>query len=95
MDWRDMPPKTSTVRQIANLLATQYPELKPVGERWTYEFIKRHSDLASKWNRKYDYQHAKCEDPTLIRSCFKRIQNIKIEYEILDEDIWNFDKTGF
>jgi hypothetical protein len=60
MDQRGMPPRTSTVRQMASLLAAQGGS-RPVGERWVYDFIKRHDDLQSKWNRKYDYQRAKRE----------------------------------
>jgi len=73
-----MPPRVATVRQMASLLATQTAKSQPVGERWVYEFIKRHNDLQSKWNRKYDYQRAKCEDPVLIRAWFKRVQDTKI-----------------
>ena len=93
MDQRGMPPRNSTVRQMASLLATQRG-LQPVGERWVYDFVKRHDDLQSKWNRKYDYQRAKCEDPVLIRGWFKSVQDVKIQYGILDEDTWNFDETG-
>jgi hypothetical protein len=30
----------------------------------------------------------------LIRTWFKRVQDVKIQYRILDEDTWNFDETG-
>jgi len=95
MDQRGMPPRVATVRQMASLLATQNAKSQPVGERWVYEFIKRHNDLQSKWNRKYDYQRAKCEDPVLIRAWFKHVQDTKIQYGIFDEDTWNFDETGY
>ena len=97
MDQRGMPPRVATVRQMAGLLAAQYARpavLQPIGEKWVYNFIKRHNDLQSKYNRKYDYQRAKCEDPILIWGWFKRVQDIKIEYGILDADTWNFDETG-
>jgi len=94
-DQRGMPPRVAFVRQMASLLAAQHhPGSKPVGERWVYDFVKRHNDLQTKFNRKYDYQRAKCEDPVLIRAWFKLVQDIKIQYGILDEDTWNFDETG-
>jgi hypothetical protein len=37
----------------------------------------------------------KCEDSLLIQSWFKYVQDIKIQYRILDNDVWNFDKTSF
>src|ERR1700742_1886597 len=98
MGQRGMPPKIATVRQMASILATQGTEqIDPItaGQNWVRNFINRHNDLKSKYNRKYDYQRAKCEDLTLIRTWFKRIQDAKIHYGILDEDIWNFDETGF
>ena len=78
MDQRGMPPRIATVRQMASLLAAQHTKSQPVGERWVHNFIKRHSDLQSKWNGKYDYQRAKCEDPIFIRAWFKRVEDTKI-----------------
>jgi hypothetical protein len=37
-----------------------------VSERWITRFIKWHDELISKYTRKYDYQHAKCEDLEVI-----------------------------
>src|SRR5205809_901373 len=51
--------------------------------------------LKSKYNRKYDYQRAKCEDPELIRGWFECVRSVITEYGILDDDIYNFDETGF
>ena len=93
-----MSPRIVTVQQMASLLATQYTGfaiLQPIGERWAYNFIKHHDDLRSKYNRRYDYQWSKCEDPTLIRNWFKRFHDIILQYGILNEDIYNFDETGF
>ena len=98
MDQRGMPPRIATVRQMAGVLAVQKAGLSTplrVGPNWVSRFIKRHNDLQTKFNRKYDYQRAKCEDPVLIRGWFKRVQDIKIQYGILNDDTWNFDETGF
>jgi hypothetical protein len=82
---------------MASILATQGTESTTplsVGQCWVSQFIKRYDDLQSKYNCKYDYQRAKCEDPTLIQGWFKCIEDTKAQYGILDEDIWNFDETG-
>jgi hypothetical protein len=47
------------------------------------------------YNRKYDYQRAKCEDPVLIQGWFSVVRNLIAKYGILEEDIYNFDETGF
>ena len=66
-----------------------------VGQNWVYNFIRRHDSLKSKYTRKYDYQRAKCEDPTVIRNWFRLVQNTIAKYRIVKEDIYNFDKARF
>ena len=45
--------------------------------------------------RKYDYQRAKCEDLKVICEWFAFVYNVKVKYGILDDDLYNFDETGF
>ncbi|KAL2887392.1 hypothetical protein HOO65_050513 [Ceratocystis lukuohia] len=45
--------------------------------------------------RKYDYQRAKREDPTIIRNWFQLVANTIAKYGIRSDDIYNFDETGF
>ena len=74
MDQRGMPPRIATVRQMANILVAQHAGpaiLKPIGQYWVQNYIKRHNDLKSQYNYKYNYQWAKCEDPVLIWDWFK------------------------
>jgi hypothetical protein len=65
-----MPPQIETVRQMAGILAAQHAgsaSIQPIGKNGVPTFLKRHNDLQTKFNRKYDYQRAKCEDSMLIR----------------------------
>ena len=95
MDRRGMPPRIMAVREMARLLVAQHERSTTVGQNWVRNFIDRHDTLKSKYNRKYDYQRAKCEDPELIQAWFQRIQATIAEYGILEDDIYNFDETGF
>ena len=63
-----MPPRIATLWEMASVLAAQRAEdpIKPIGEKWVYNFIKRNDDLQSKFNCKYDYKCAKCKNPVLI-----------------------------
>jgi hypothetical protein len=90
-----MPPTVATVRVMASLLASQHGRQITAGKNWVYNFIKRHETLKSKYNRKYDYKRAQCEDLALIRAWFQRVQSTITEYGILDQDIYNFNETGF
>jgi hypothetical protein len=100
MEERGLPLGADSIQQIANLLLQKRSDADEdksctVGQRWVYNFVRRHDTLQSRYNRKYDYQQAKCEDPTLIRDWFRLVQNTISKYGIQDKDIYNFDKTGF
>ncbi|KAL2887303.1 hypothetical protein HOO65_050424 [Ceratocystis lukuohia] len=70
-------------------------DASPVGKRWASNFIKRQPDLKTCFNRRYDYERAKCEDPVLIRDWFRLVESTIAKYGINTADIYNFDKTGF
>jgi hypothetical protein len=82
------------VEDIANSLCANR-DIPPVGKRWAYNFIKRQPELKTRQFRRYDYQRAKCEDPTIIRGWFRLVENTIAKYGIRSDDIWNFDETGF
>ena len=45
--------------------------------------------------RKYNYQRAKYEDLKVICEQFALIYNVKVKYNILNNDLYNFNETGF
>ena len=59
------------------------------------QYIQCHDELFSKYSQKYDYQQAKCEDPELIMRWYKCFHDAIEKYEILEQDIYNMDETGF
>ncbi|KAJ0150407.1 Periostin [Fusarium oxysporum f. sp. albedinis] len=94
LDSRGFPSRLSYVEDMANsLLANR--NAPPVGKRWAHNFVKRQLELKTRQSRKYDYQRAKCEDPTIIRGWFRLVENTIAKYGIRSDDIWNFDETGF
>jgi hypothetical protein len=80
---------------MAALLICQRVPTATVGKNWASRFINSDDRIKSKYNRKFDYQRAKCEDPILIRGWFQRVQATITEYGIDINDIYNFDETGF
>jgi hypothetical protein len=71
---------------------------QPIGKNWVTEFVKRHDSLNCRFARRYNYvlyQRALCEDPKVIKDWFKRLKEFQEEHGIQDEDIYNFDETGF
>ncbi|KAJ3464857.1 hypothetical protein MRS44_009643 [Fusarium solani] len=94
LDSRGFPPRLRGVEEMANRLLADRDSL-PVGKRWASNFIKRHPDLKTRFFRKYDYQRAKCEDPTIIRNWFTLVANTIAKYGVRLDDIYNVDETGF
>ena len=97
LDARWFPPRISVVREIANIILATRGETPPqtVGQNWVRNFINRHEILQTKYNRKYDYHRAQCEDPVIIQGWFELVRNTIAKYGILNEDVYNFDETGF
>src|SRR5450432_3088622 len=100
MDQRGLAPRPDSVRQMADLLLQKRSNsnsnpISQVGQNWVYNFVQRHKALQTRYNRKYDYQRAKCEDPQVIKDWFRLVKNMIAKYGIQEEDIYNFDETGF
>jgi len=87
-------PRLCYVEDMANQLLRER-DASPVGKLWAYNFVKRQPELRTRISRKYDYQRAKCEYLKIIREWFALVYNTKAKYGILDEDMYNFDETGF
>jgi hypothetical protein len=66
-----------------------------VGTKWVANFVERHSELSSVYNRKFDIQRAEVEDPETISKSFTLVGNTIAKHGVLEEDIFNFDETGF
>ncbi|RKK79541.1 hypothetical protein BFJ71_g16207 [Fusarium oxysporum] len=94
LDSRGFPPRLRDVEEMANRLLADRDE-SPVGKRWASNFVRRQPDLKTRFFRKYDYQRAKCEHPTIIRDWFRLVENTIAKYGINLADIYNFDETGF
>ena len=94
LDERGWAPRLAAVKDMADcLLAERHRD--PVGQNWAASFVKRRPELKVKFNRKYDYKRALCEDPEIIQGWFRLVQNMRVKYGILDDDMYNFDEAGF
>jgi hypothetical protein len=66
---RGFPPRLAAVKDMADsLLAERHWD--PVGQNWAKTFVKRQPVLQVKFNWKYDYKRALCEDPEVIQAWF-------------------------
>ena len=69
MDSRGAAPRPAMVGEMANILLAERCE-EVVGQKWVYNFIKRHDELETRFSRRYNHARAKCEDPKVIREWF-------------------------
>jgi hypothetical protein len=97
LEAQGFPPQLSIVRERANILLASRGIDSPltVGINWPTTFVKRTPQLRTTYTRKYDYQQKQCKDYSLIQGWFALVQNTRAKYGILDNDIYNFDETGF
>jgi len=58
-------------------------------------FIQSQPELQTKWSRRLNSQRADSEDPIAIAAWFKLVEETRQTYGVLDQDIYNFDETGF
>ncbi|KAH7548829.1 hypothetical protein BM1_10854 [Bipolaris maydis] len=98
LDRRGFPPHIIDVRQMADALLAargQDPPPQPVGKKWVSRFIQSQPELQTKWSRRLNSQRAQYEDPATIVAWFKLVEETRQTYGVLDQDIYNFDETGF
>jgi hypothetical protein len=94
LDIRGIGGTRAMVRDIANdLLAERYQ--KPVGKRGIDNFNKRTPEIKLRGTRPYKRQRALNEDPRVLSPWFSLVLSVKEKYSIQDEDMYNFDETGF
>ena len=81
LDAKGFPPRLSVVEDIADRLFAERDGGR-VGTRWASTFVKRYPELTIRFNWKYDYQRAQCEDPEIIRGWFAFVRNTIAKYGI-------------
>jgi hypothetical protein len=94
LDSRSCAPRINGVAEMANLLLSAR-SAKRVGKHWVVRFIARHPQLKTRQLRRYEHKRALCEDPEAINAWFLLMRNTIAKYGISNEDIYNFDETGF
>ena len=94
LDSRGFPPRFTAVEEMANLLLADRGAT-PVGKNWAANFVNRRPEIKPMFNRKHDYQRLLCQNPEVINGWFRLVRNTITKYGIAEEDIHNFDESGF
>ena len=94
LDKRGFPPRIISVENIANFFLEKCDSGR-VGKLWTVRFIARRQELKTRLKRVDNFQRAACENPELINAWFKLVHNITAKYSITNNNLYNFNETGF
>ncbi|EAU29721.1 conserved hypothetical protein [Aspergillus terreus NIH2624] len=96
-DTRGFPIRPEFLRGMAQVLLRSRLQdpTAAIGTNWPYNFVKRHPQLRTRYTRRITYQRAKQEDPKVIGPWFETVRATIQEHGIHEDDIWNFDETGF
>ena len=94
LDLRGYAPNLPCVGDMASQISLARGG-KRAGINWPRKFVNRHPALKTRLNRRLDYQRALNEDPKIIEEWFNLVRNFKAKYGIVDDDVFNFDETGF
>jgi hypothetical protein len=94
LDTRGFGPNLLCVRDMASQISVTRGG-RPAGIQWPRNFVNRQQALKTRFNRRLDYQRALNEDPKVIGEWFDLVRNFKAKHGIVDDDVFNFDETGF
>jgi hypothetical protein len=68
---------------------------EPVGSKWTMQFLLRHPEYKTRIQKFLDIDSLKAHQPEIIRIWFNKLKKALAKYNILLENCYNMDKTGF
>ena len=68
---------------------------EPVGKHWAERFVTRLEELKIAFNQAKDRQRILQEDPEIIGAWFKLVEATKAKYGVHDNDVHNFNESGF
>jgi hypothetical protein len=94
LEARGFAPRLCEVADIADQLLAARGGI-PIGKNWAQRFVARTEELKMAFSRAKDRQRVLQEDPEVISSWFKLVQDTTSQYGVHPDDIHNFDETGF
>ena len=99
LDEMGIPARYSTIQRKAEaVLAQDLPPTYPrpnLSQKWAKRWLDRQYDLFKVKQKPLAAAQKNAHDVELLQGHFMRFKELKDKYYIFDEDIWNFDETGF
>src|SRR5579859_1150818 len=76
----------------SSMILVEYPA---IGQKWVSRFIKRHSQLQSVIGQRIDVCRVKDTTLDKLTSWFNALESVIEEFDILPENTYNMDESGF
>jgi hypothetical protein len=68
--------------------------IERVGVNWHLAFFRRYLEVETKYSRPMDKQKIRVKNSDKFIEWFRRFQNIRNKWDIIDPDIYNMDESG-
>lgn len=83
-----------------SILEEDHPRDSPddppkTGDHWLKRFLKRHPEYYIRRRKALDVERATALDKSVVQRWFKDYERVIAEHGICQQDIYNFDETGF
>jgi hypothetical protein len=89
-------PSLPMLRNAAQyILKEAEPDATPLGEHWLRRFMDRRPELFRKRQRRQELDRVLQHDKAMILGWFNRLKQVRIDYGIDPDDIWNMDEVGY
>jgi hypothetical protein len=68
---------------------------RPLGKNWTTKFLQRHPELSITRGRTMDINRLTSLDQNIIETFFTKLSELRAQYNIESDDLYNMDEKGF
>ncbi|KAF7503935.1 hypothetical protein GJ744_003016 [Endocarpon pusillum] len=83
------------MREIFEHLLRNKGDQYPLGEHFITRFVRHHPQLKSGHSHTLDAKRMSALDPSIMEEFFTEFVQLKSEYNVADQDVYNMDETGF
>ena len=90
-----LPSNHTTTRQIVSYMLQENGDKKPLGRNWVTKFLKRHPQLSIAPGRAVNIARLIALDSGIIKLFFTKISDLRTQYQVELEDLYNMDEKGF
>ena len=89
------PARIEQTRFMAEAILQARGDTKKLGINWIQKFLGRHEEIKTKYLPPLDKERALATTPGILNYWFNLYHDVKTEFGVTDENVWNMDEKGF